>query len=256
MSKARVYRTEAVVLKGYDYGEADRILTLYTPQLGKLRAIVKGVRKTKSRKAGHLDLFTRSNLLLARGRQLDIVTEAETIESFQPMRKDLGRSSQAHYVAELVDSFTAEGLANYSVYALTIQALRRLASAAKLNLVLRSFELRLLSLTGYRPQLQRCLCCDSPIQPQINHFSSKMGGVLCPDCSGVDPAAPSISVNALKILRNLQANEAALLQVDDVGETLQREVEKRMQEYIIYRLESRPKSLHVLDRLSLEGAFE
>src|SRR5437588_93894 len=109
-SAPRVYRTEAIVLRGYDYGEADRILTLYTPNSGKLRAIAKGVRRTKSRMAGHLDLFTRSNMLVARGRQLDIVTQAETIESFRSMRDDLSRVSLAHYVAELVDSFTAEQL--------------------------------------------------------------------------------------------------------------------------------------------------
>jgi DNA repair protein RecO (recombination protein O) len=87
-----VYRTEGIVLKGYDFGEADRILTLYTPQLGKLRAVAKGMRRTKSRMGGHLDLFTRSNLLVARGRQLDIVTQAETIESFASMRTDLLRA--------------------------------------------------------------------------------------------------------------------------------------------------------------------
>jgi DNA repair protein RecO (recombination protein O) len=256
MNQPRVYRTEAVVLKGYDYGEADRILTLYTPHQGKLRTIVKGVRRTKSRKAGHLDLFTRSNLLVARGRQLDIITQAETIEHFTAMRTDLRRSSQAHYVAELVDSFTAEGLANYPLYALMVQTLRRLASEQQLGLVVRSFELQLLGLTGYRPQLFRCLACDAEVRPQTNRFSSKMGGVLCPDCASADTAAPAISVNALKVLRNLQKNEASLLQIPELGDSVQSEVEKRMQEYIIYRLESRPRSLGVLERLSAEGALE
>src|SRR5919202_75579 len=145
MNRQRVYRSEVVVLKGHDYGEADRILTFCTPHLGKLRALAKGVRRTKSRMAGHLDLFTRSSLLIAAGRQLDIVTQAETIESFQPMRQDLWRSSYGHYVAELVDSFSAERLANYPVYALTVATFRRLASSPNLSLVVRSFELQLLS---------------------------------------------------------------------------------------------------------------
>src|SRR5947209_5448766 len=118
MPAPRVYRTEAIVLKGYDYGEADRVLTLYAPEHGKVRAIAKGVRRTKSRKAGHLDLFTRSSLLLATGRQFDIITQAETIETFRAVREDLWLSTCAHYVAELVDGFTAEQLPNYPVYAL------------------------------------------------------------------------------------------------------------------------------------------
>src|SRR6266516_3377843 len=108
MKAPRVYRTEAVVLKGYDYGEADRILTLLTPEHGKVRAIAKGVRRTKSRKAGHLDLFTRSNLLLAHGRELDVLTQAEALETFRPVRENLWLSTCAHYVSELVDSLTAE----------------------------------------------------------------------------------------------------------------------------------------------------
>jgi DNA repair protein RecO (recombination protein O) len=254
MTPPRIYRTEAVILKGYDYGEADRILTLYTPDAGKLRAIAKGVRRGKSRKAGHLDLFTRSTLLLARGRQLDIITQAETIETFAPMRTDLWRVSLCHYVAELVDSFSVEGLGNPPLYATMVLSLRRLASSGNLDLVVRGFELQLLSLTGYRPQLHRCLACDSVIQPQLNRFSAKLGGVLCPECGSADSAAPPISVEALKVLRNLQTNEAAVLQLARLPDDVQREMERRLQEYIVYRLESRPRSLGFLERLRAESA--
>ena len=252
-SAPRIFRTEAIVLKGYDFGEADRILTFYTPNFGKLRAIAKGVRRTKSRKAGHLDLFTRSNLLVARGRNLDIVTQAETIESYRPMRHDLWRVSYAHYVAELVDNFTAEQLGNYPLYTSTVATLRRLAASPNLELVIRSFELRLLGLTGYQPQLHRCLICGSTVAPQVNRFSAKMGGVLCPDCVSSDPSSPAISVDALKALRNLQTNETVMLQMSNLAETVRREIEQRLQEYIAYRMESRPRSLKFLDQLRAES---
>src|SRR5579864_3749824 len=151
MRESRVYRTEAIVLKGYDYGEADRILTLLTPHLGKLSAIAKGVRRTKSRMSGHVDLFTRSSLLVARGRQLDIVTQADTLENFRPVRTDLWRSSFCHYVAELADDFSGENLANYPLYSLVIGTFRRLAERSDLELVARAFEVCLLGVTGYRP---------------------------------------------------------------------------------------------------------
>lgn len=253
MTTPRIYRTEAIVLKSYDYGEADRILTLYTAQSGKLRAIAKGVRRTKSRKAGHVDLLTRTNLLVARGRNLDIITQAETIEHFRPMRDDLWRLSHGHYIAELLDGFSVEDLANYPIYALSVATLRRLAAAPDVDLVTRSFELQLLSLSGYRPQLHRCLGCDSAIEPVANVFSSKLGGVLCPACSSQDSAAPSISVPALKAMRNLQTNEAAMLTIGTLDVGVQGEIERRLQEYITYRLEARPRSAGFLDRLRREG---
>jgi DNA repair protein RecO (recombination protein O) len=250
----RVYRTEAIVLKGYNYGEADRILTLFTPNAGKLRAVAKGIRRTKSRMAGHLDLFTRSSLLVARGRQLDIITQAETMESFRPMREDLVRLSYGHYVAELLDSFTAEALANYPLYTLAVTTFRRLAGSSSLDLVVRAFELQLLGFTGYRPQLHRCLNCNAPIEPASNHFSAKMGGVLCPQCGDSDRGAPPISVDALKAMRNLQTNESGMLQLPPLREDIRREVEQRLSEYITYRLEGRPRSVRFLDTLRAENS--
>jgi DNA repair protein RecO (recombination protein O) len=252
MATQRVYRSEAIVLRAYDYGEADRILTLITPQSGKLRAIAKGVRKTKSRMSGHLDLFTRSSLFVARGRQLDIVTQAETIENFRSIREDLWRSSYAHYVAELLEGFSAEGLANIPVYSLAIQTFRKLGAARDCDLVVRAFEIQLLGVTGYRPQLHRCLGCGEEIEPDRNRFSAAMGGILCPNCSSLDRGAPAISVPALKALRNLQMNEDAMLKLPGLDREIQREIGARLNEYIVYRLESQPRSLAFIERLRAE----
>lgn len=253
MRVSRVYRTEGIVLKGYNYGEADRILTFITPDHGKLRAVAKGIRKTKSRMSGHLDLFTRSTVFVARGRQLDIVTQAETIDNFREVREDLWRSSYCHYVAELLDGFSAEALPNYPLYALSVQTLRRLATASNCDLVVRSFELQLLGHTGYRPQLHRCLGCETAIQPEGNRFSAKLGGVLCPTCAPMDAAALPVSPACLKALRNLQVNEQAMLQLPDLDDEVRREMGARLNEYIVFRLESQPRSLGFLDRLRAEG---
>jgi DNA repair protein RecO (recombination protein O) len=204
--------------------------------------------------SGHLDLFTRTSLLLARGRQLDIVTQAETVENFRPLRDDLWRVSLAHYVAELVDAFTAEALTNYPLYSLTTSTLRRLAGTANAELAVRSFEMQLLGLTGYRPQLHRCLNCGQEIAPEVNAFSAKMGGILCPACATADRASAPISVDALKAMRNLQTNERAMLQLGALPESVSRELDQRLQEYIAYRMESRPRSLKFLDQLRSEGA--
>ncbi len=108
MHRDRTYRTDAIVLRRADFGEADRLLTVFTPHRGKLKLIAKGARKPTSRKSGHVELFSLGQFFVAVGRELDIVTQAETTESFLPLREDLLRTTYAYYLAELADAFTAE----------------------------------------------------------------------------------------------------------------------------------------------------
>jgi DNA repair protein RecO (recombination protein O) len=180
MSRERLYRTEAIVLKRTDFGEADRLLTLYTPGLGKLRAIAKGIRRPTSRKSGHLELFTHSQLLIAKGRNLDIITQAETITAFKPLRHDLLRLTYAYYVAELVDRFAEEGVDNRPLYDLLLATLGRLAEDPDPVLATRFFEVRMLGLMGYQPQLFHCVECRAPLTPEDQYFDAEAGGVLCP----------------------------------------------------------------------------
>ena len=105
-TKFRSFRVEAVVLRHHDYGEADRLLTLYTRQLGKTRVLAKGARKIASRKAGHIEPFTQVKLQLARGRDMLLVTQADTVDAYLPLRENLILTSQASYVLELLDRFT------------------------------------------------------------------------------------------------------------------------------------------------------
>src|SRR5512146_516604 len=100
--RQRLYRVSAVVLKRRDMGEADRLLTVFTRDRGKLSLLAKGVRKPASRKAGHIEPFTYVELLVARGQNLDLVTQAETREAHRRLREDLWRSTWAYHVAELV----------------------------------------------------------------------------------------------------------------------------------------------------------
>src|SRR5215472_15212416 len=135
MRRPHVYTTDALILKRMDYGEADRILTLFTPGRGKIRAIAKGARRTTSRIAGHVELFTRSQLQLSVGRDLEIITQGESREQFPHLRTELWHATTAYYLAELIDKFTEEHNEYEDLYALLIESLRRLnddaASTAK-----------------------------------------------------------------------------------------------------------------------------
>ncbi len=235
-----------------DFGEADRLLTLYAPKLGKIRAIAKGVRKPTSRKSGHVELFTHSQLLIARGRSLDIVTQAETVHAFRPLREDLLRTTYTYYAAELLDLFVEEGVENRRLFDLLLAMLGWLGDASDLDLTTRFFELRLLSLLGYRPQLFQCVACRRQIEPVSNFFSAADGGILCANCGENHRGAQEITLNALKVLRFLQTRDYDTCCRLRLSRPLHRELETVMYHYITYTLERDLKSVEFLRRLQRE----
>ena len=249
MAVPRTYKTEAIVLKRINLGEADSIITLYTPNLGKIRAVAKGARRLKSKLGGHLDLLTRSALLLAYGQNLHIITQSQTIESFIPLRSDLNRIGCAFYMAELVDQFTAEQVENYPIYKLLNDDLLWLCEARNSELVLRHFELKLLDYLGYQPELYQCLGCRSPLEPRRNLFSAGSGGVFCPECASNELAASPVSVDALKVMRFLSGSDQTSASRLRMSDELAIEVEQLLRWYIRYVLERDVKSLKLLDRL-------
>ena len=233
----RSLRTEAIVLRHIDWGEADRLLWLFTREQGKIRIIAKGIRKLRSRKAGHLEPFIHSNLLLAYGREMWIVTQAETIDAFIPLREDLLRLGYASYVIELLDRFTYEEGENRPLFNLLVDTLRRLSSEENPVFAVRYYELRLLDLVGFRPQLANCVSCNQPIRPENQYFSASQGGVLCPRCGAGGAEGRPISVEALRMLRHLQRSSYREAQRLPLGEKVNREVELLMQHYFTYLLE-------------------
>lgn len=233
----RTLRVEAVVLRHADWGEADRILGLYTREAGKLRAIVKGARKMKSRKAGHLEPFTRVHLMLARGRDLWIVTQVETVDAYLPLREDLQRIAQASYVVELLDRFTYEEGSNRMMYSLLVDTLSRLSEADDPFLVVRYYELHLLDVLGFKPELVNCVRCREQIQPQDQFYSLLLGGVLCPKCGPLDPSARPISLQALKYLRHIQRSNFTTAARASVAPPVRQEMEAVLQTMLTYHLE-------------------
>ncbi len=235
--RERSIRVEAVVLRHSDWGEADRLLWLFTRELGKVRAIAKGARKLRSRKAGHLEPFTRVNLQLARGRDLLIVTQAETVDSFSAINEDLLQVGYASYVVELLDRFTYEEGENPALYKLLADTLERLSQGHETSLVLRFYEIRLLDLLGYRPQLFYCANCKQEIRPVDQYFSAELGGVLCPNCGPGNHGARPVSVQSLKYFRHLQRSNYAQARRAQISAEINYEMELLIQHYLTYLLE-------------------
>ncbi len=244
----RLYRTEAVVLRRQDLGEADRLLTLYTPGQGKVRAVAKGVRLPRSRKAGHLELFTRVDVLLARGRELDVVSQAEALDAYEGLRENLTRFGHAAYAVELVDCFGVEE-ENRPLYHLLTETLQRLSRGDSPSVAVHYFEMRLVELAGYRPQLFRCVSCGAEVRPQAQFFSGREGGVLCPACGAGRRNAQPISLSALKLLRHLQRSSYAAVAGLRLRPETEAEVRQLMEAYLSHLLERRLHTPAFLKRL-------
>ncbi|MEF3275730.1 MAG: DNA repair protein RecO [Chloroflexus sp.] len=246
--RERVYRSEAVILRRSDFAEADRLLVIATPA-GKRRVIAKGARKTKSRLAGHIELFTHTQMMLAVGRQLDIVTQSQIVQAFPALRSDLTRLGCGYYVAELYDRLTTEAEENPPLFRLLVEALASLDRSPSPELTLRSFELHLLHLLGYRPQLHRCVVCDEILTPSADRYSPALGGVLCPRDRGADPSALPMSAATFRLLRYLQAQPLAASESLHISAATRREAADLLRATFRHLLERDLKSAEFLDSL-------
>ena len=229
--RPRVYKTEGIVLRSMNLGEADRVLTILTPRLGKLRVIAKGVRRTRSRIGGGLEPFSDVQLVLAVGRTFDVVTSSSLEDPHLGLRNDLHSTAAAWYVIELADRFCEGSADSHEAFRLLAQALSALdAPPAEVTreVVARWFELSLLNAMGFRPELARCLECGAQIEPDGNAYSPVGGGVLCPACSHAAHGARTISADALKVLRHLQRSALVGVLRLRLTPTVHREIERLM----------------------------
>lgn len=238
MTDFRSFRASAVVLRHGDWGEADRILTLYTREQGMVRAIAKGVRKMTSRKAGHLQPFTQITVQLAKGRDLLIVTQVETVNAFLSLHDNLEKTSYAAYIVELLLRFSYEEEGgNPTIFRLLIETLDRLEKEDESWLAIRYYEMRLLDAVGFRPHLFECANCGREILPEDQFFSFTSGGVICPRCGQGLPNLMKISIETLKYLRHFQRSSYRDASRARPSLEVQKEAEMLMQGYFTYLLE-------------------
>jgi DNA repair protein RecO (recombination protein O) len=215
--RPRTYKTEGIVLRRRNLGDADSVFTVFSDSLGRFEAVARGVRKARSHMGGHLEPLTRAKVMVARGRSLDVFTQAETVSAYRAIRENLERSAAALYCAELVEQFTAEHAEQPGLYGLFLDLLDALEAGENL-LVVRYFEVRLLSLAGYELQLDACALCASRLPEEDTLFSPAAGGLVCGLCRGRAGAGRILGVRAVKVLRfaaSSAIDRFAALRVDE-----------------------------------------
>ena len=234
-----LYKDEGVVLKTIKLGEADRIVTLFTRGNGKVRAVAKGIRKTKSRFGARLEPFTQVNLMVYRGRNLDTITSADIITSFDSVRNDYARLTSAMTLAEVVEKITPERERAFSTYRLLLSGLEALASDRS-GTVVPAFLIKLLSLSGYHPQLMVCAGCGGP--GVLGGFSAALGGAVCENCWREDRDATRMPTEQIGLMVKLLAGDFG--QAADARSIL--EVTQALRRYAEYHLERPLRSISLL----------
>ena len=248
MITQKSYSTQAVVLKYISLWESDRLLTLYTPDSGKLRVVAKGVRRTKSKFAGHLEPLTHVNLTVNEGASLGTITDAQSIQSFRTLKSDLQAISIGIYLAELLDSFSSDNLSNPELFELFLNTLKYLDKTQYSVLLTRYFEAQLLVFSGFGPELYVCVECGDLLKPIDHYYSLADGGILCPSCKlNSQNMTHMISMNAIKVIRYLQREKYDNVSKLTLSVSILKETEIFLSGYIRYILEKDLKSAEFMD---------
>ncbi len=244
----RVYKCSAIVLRQRKLGEADKIITLYTAEFGKVDAVAKGVRRIKSRLAGHVEPLRHGSFMVARGRNLDIVTQVQSIESFQVLRDDLSKLSHALYAAELMDRAPEERSENFDLYRLLLDTLRRFTERDDLERILRYYEMRLLMQLGYKPELELCVVCGSELgEGEVVRWAPSLGGAVCSSCKPQEVSLTALPQESLAAMRLLQSDAASVIDELLLDHETARDLERILRAAIHHALDQDVRSAAFLD---------
>jgi len=245
MGKGTIHRDEGIVLRTYKLGEADRIVVFLTKARGKVRAVAKGVRKTKSKFGSRLEPMSHCVLQFYEGRELDIVTQAESIDNFRAVREDLDRIGRGVSMLEVADQLAQEGEVNPQLYRMLLGALRTLETSAS-PLVTPAFYWKVLALEGYRPEVEACVQCGADDTPLVA-FDVESGGLLCRTCRRGTP----VSADAVMMMRQIlggELNDALVAGESPDAAAVVHEVDQLATRAVEHHLERRLRSVNVLDR--------
>ncbi|NIT04318.1 DNA repair protein RecO [Candidatus Saccharibacteria bacterium] len=209
------FREEGIVIRKKDFGEADKILTIYTRDHGRITAFAPGARKVTSRKTSATELFTHGIYFLSQGRSMDVVTEWEVLNSFYQIRDDLNKAALSFYLAEVLNSFLVDGQPNYPMYRLFLESLS-LLSRAKQNheLWVRAFEIKSLTQLGFGPELYQCASCAAPLTSD-KYFQVEQGGTVCRECVEDGLLLSDEQLAFLRDIASLNWNELSRLRYED-----------------------------------------
>ncbi|HLC43782.1 MAG TPA: DNA repair protein RecO [Patescibacteria group bacterium] len=234
-------KTSGIVLKGANFGEADKILTVFTERLGKVKVLARGVRKIKSHLAGSLEPFILSELLLHEGKTFYSISGAQILESYPTIHDDIAKIARVFFLGELIDNFVTLDEKSGPMFELFVSALDSLENNSK-DILLLSFQLKIVEAAGFKPELFDCVHCKEKIIAGDNFWDNLEGGVICESCQQKFHHGKSISDNAIKLLRFIEQNKLAETERIKDNLATREEAEKILTLYVRGILEKELKS--------------
>lgn len=200
-----ILKSEAIVLSVRDFRETSLIVRFFTREFGKISGIIKGIRKTPERYGGFPLVFSRVSIVFYGhiGKNLNLVSQCDIAEQFSAVRGDLTKTGYAQYFIELLDAVTFEYDKNERLFELIIVCLRLLCGSRQCRQIARTFEIRLLNISGFKPRLDTCVHCQQKAAAQAR-FSLVLGGILCPRCYEKDSSAAAVMKGTLSSIEYIE----------------------------------------------------
>ncbi len=241
-----LFDTDGIVLRNYNFDEADKIVSLFTKDKGKIKVVARGVRKTKSTLAAGLQPFTHSHIVVYQGKSdLGKLSQCEINQSFARVHKDINKVAYASYIVEVVDEFTPMYEQNSLIFALLLLTMRLLNQIEDVELVSRIFELKLLKILGYQPYLAACVECGNKLDQRIR-FDAEAGGVVC-SCSS--NWSKKISLGTVKYMDQMLRMDYQKIIKMSLPDYARKELSKIMPYYIQSLIKKKLKSISFINTL-------
>ena len=241
-------KTSGIIIKRSNFAEADRILTVLTDRLGKIKAMAKGVRKIKSKMAGSLEPYMLVDLQLHEGKTFYIVTGASIILEYQNIHSDIKKTAQAFFVGELIDKFVEENQKADSIFDLANMTFSAIERDQK-NLIILAFQLKIIEEAGFKPEIYNCLHCKEKLTADDNFWDHIEGGIICMNCQQKFRHGEKISDSAIKALRFIEQNNYTQIEKLKLDKGIENELDKILLDYIRGILEKDIKSRKFLNQV-------
>jgi DNA repair protein RecO (recombination protein O) len=245
-----IVKSEAIVLRRRDLRETSLLATFFTRDFGKITGELKGIRADPKKFASAVEIFSLNDIIFYQGRSsVHLVSHCDERENFTALRHAIAKAAAAQLICELVDLVMPQEDTNTAVFDWTLDVLRQLMAAGSPDKLLTIFKIKMLMLSGFKPYLDSCVCCDSkmPAQPR---FSLSMGGLLCPRCSVKDPAARSIFRGTIATILHIEKNDLKNNLNLGMNPQIKKELELVLNAFLNFHLGRDLKSQRSIDKLA------
>jgi DNA repair protein RecO (recombination protein O) len=246
-----IHKTEAIVLKRFDFRETSMIANFYTLDFGKISGILKGIRKEPAKFASTLELFSYNDIVFYKRRNssLHLISQCDIKNNFDAIRQDIGKIGSASIMIELLDALVALEDKNEGIFNLALESLGELQTTNNPSRITTIFKIKALSLSGFKPHFDSCVCCDARILGQ-SKFSLMLGGLLCAKCCTKDMSARSIFRGTVATVLHIEKNEFKNCLNLGMNPQIKKELEFILNSFLNFHLEKELKSQKVIHKLN------